>query len=75
MDNLLKAINERRSRRKYLPAVLKQSDVDMLKSFISEFNAEGMAFDLGIAKLHFELGVGGGKWAFGNGAGFMRDSS
>ncbi|MCL2398360.1 MAG: nitroreductase [Defluviitaleaceae bacterium] len=25
-----------------------------------------MAFDLGIAKLHFELGAGGGKWAWGN---------
>jgi len=26
--------------------------------------------DLGIAKLHFELGAGGGKWAWGNDAGF-----
>jgi len=28
------------------------------------------ALDLGIAKLHFELGAGGGTWAFGNGAAF-----
>jgi len=30
----------------------------------------GMAFDLGIAKLHFEIGVGSGTWDFGNGAVF-----
>jgi nitroreductase len=30
----------------------------------------GSAFDLGIAKLHFEIGAGGGMWAFGNGAAF-----
>lgn len=37
-------------------------------------DAEGMAYalDLGIAKLHFELGAGGGTWAFGNGAEFSR---
>jgi len=28
------------------------------------------ALDLGIAKLHFELGAGGGTWAFGNRAAF-----
>lgn len=28
-------------------------------------------FDLGIAKLHFEIGVGGGRWDFGNGAVFQ----
>jgi nitroreductase len=32
-----------------------------------------VAFDLGIAKLHFELGSGGGKWQWGNGAEFVRD--
>lgn len=31
---------------------------------------DGFALDLGIAKLHFELGAGGGTWAFGNGAEF-----
>lgn len=32
----------------------------------------GSAFDLGIAKLHFEVGAGGGAWTFGNGAAFKR---
>jgi nitroreductase len=31
-----------------------------------------VAFDLGIAKLHFELGSGGGEWKWGNGSGFVR---
>ncbi len=30
----------------------------------------GAAMDLGIAKLHFEIGAGGGAWAFGNHAAF-----
>lgn len=32
----------------------------------------GTALDLGIAKLHFEIGAGGGKWDFGNGAAFAK---
>jgi hypothetical protein len=32
----------------------------------------GTLLDLGIAKLHFELGAGNGKWNFGNGAEFIR---
>ena len=31
------------------------------------------ALDFGIAKLHFEIGAGGGKWAWGCGAEFTRD--
>jgi len=30
----------------------------------------GDPLDLGIAKLHFELGAGGGQWSWGNGAAF-----
>ena len=30
------------------------------------------ALDFGIAKLHFELGSGGGEWAWGNNAGFIK---
>jgi nitroreductase len=37
---------------------------------VADITGDGFAFDLGIVKLHFELGVGGGKWAFGNGAAF-----
>ena len=32
-----------------------------------------LALDLGIAKLHFELGAGGGSWTWGNSGGFVRD--
>lgn len=32
----------------------------------------GSAFDLGIAKLHFEIGAGGGAWEFGNGSAFKK---
>jgi len=40
---------------------------------VEDISGEGFSFDLGIAKLHFELGAGGGSWAFGNGAAFARD--
>ena len=30
--------------------------------------------DLGIAKLHFELGAGGGTWEYGSGSHFIKDS-
>lgn len=29
--------------------------------------------DLGIAKLHFEIGAGGGRWDWGDGAEFHRE--
>jgi len=35
---------------------------------------EGYSLDSGIAKLHFELGAGGGIWAFGNGAAFISEN-
>ena len=34
-----------------------------------------VGFDLGIAKLHFEIGSGGGTWAWGSGSEFVRDES
>ena len=34
---------------------------------VHDITGESYAFDLGIAKLHFELGVGSGSWVFGNG--------
>ena len=40
---------------------------------VEDIAGEGFTIDLGIAKLHFELGAGGGKWEFENGAGFMRE--
>jgi len=32
-----------------------------------------VGFDLGIAKLHFELGAGGGSWEWGSGGKFVRE--
>ena len=40
---------------------------------VKDIDGEGFAFDLGIAKLHFEIGSGGGSWEFGNGVGFKKD--
>lgn len=34
-------------------------------------NSDGEVVDLGIAKLHFEIGSEGGHWEFGNGAAFI----
>jgi len=31
-----------------------------------------LAIDFGIAKLHFEIGAGGGKWSWGNNGEFIR---
>jgi len=37
---------------------------------VKNYNDIGTVLDLGIAKAHFELGVGNGKWEFGNHAEF-----
>jgi len=42
---------------------------------VDNTSQEGFAFDLGIAKLHFEIGAGGGVWEFGNGGAFIRKGS
>ncbi|MCL2818393.1 MAG: nitroreductase [Actinomycetia bacterium] len=39
---------------------------------IEDEKAERIWYDLGIAKLHFEIGAGGGSWEFGNGGAFTR---
>ena len=39
---------------------------------VKDIAGDGFAFDLGIAKLHFELGAGGGEWAFGNCTAFIK---
>ena len=45
---------------------------DIVTASVKDVNGEGVALDLGIAKLHFEIGSGGGSWEFGNGGGFKR---
>ena len=39
---------------------------------VKDITGDCYALDLGIAKLHFELGAGGGTWGFGNGAEFKK---
>ncbi|MCL2492094.1 MAG: nitroreductase [Coriobacteriia bacterium] len=39
---------------------------------VENSDAERIAYDLGIAKLHFSIGAGGGSWEFGNGGMFSR---
>jgi len=39
---------------------------------VKDIGISGMALDLGIAKLHFELGAGGGSWDWGNGSPYHR---
>jgi len=39
---------------------------------VKDITGEGLALDLGIAKLHFELGAGGGTWEFGNNKRFTK---
>ena len=41
---------------------------------VDDILGESKAFDLGIAKLHFELGAGGGNWKFGNGGAYICDN-
>ena len=45
---------------------------DVVSASIGGFKGEADALDLGIAKLHFEQGAGGGEWEFGNGGKFIR---
>ena len=52
------------------PVVFNYSDGNVTAS-VKDIAGEGYALDLGIAKLHFEIGAGGGTWDFGNGAGFV----
>jgi len=40
---------------------------------VDDITKEGFTFDLGIAKLHFEIGAGGGTWDFGNSAEFKKN--
>lgn len=45
---------------------------DVVTAAVEDIASEYVAIDLGIAKLHFALGAGDGKWAFGNGAEYSR---
>jgi len=44
----------------------------VVSASVKESDDDSLLLDLGIAKLHFELGAGGGTWQFGNGGAFTR---
>ncbi|MDR1700664.1 MAG: nitroreductase family protein [Lachnoclostridium sp.] len=46
---------------------------DKVTAFVEDISSQGYALDLGIAKLHFELGSGGGVWQFGNFGEYSKD--
>jgi nitroreductase len=41
---------------------------------VRDISDNSMVLDFGIAKLHFEIGAGGGEWDWGNNAAFIRNS-
>ena len=46
-----------------------------VRASVSDTTKYLVGFDLGIAKLHFELGSGGGAWEWGSGAEFVYGKS
>jgi len=56
------------------PVVFSYRDGDVIAS-VKDVTTERVFYDLGIAKLHFEIGAGGGRWEWGNNGVFTRDSS
>ena len=44
----------------------------VVSASVPESNDDTYLLDLGIAKLHFEVGAGGGTWEWGNGGSFTR---
>lgn len=48
---------------------------ERVTAFVQNDADVGSAIDLGIAKLHFELGAGGGKWEFGNNGAFVKGAA
>ena len=48
-------------------------DGSTVRAFVPKTDEAMMGVDFGIAKLHFEIGAGAGKWHWGNGAAFARD--
>lgn len=47
-------------------------DNSVVTASVPDISDTGMALDLGIAKAHFEIGAGDGKWEWGNGARFIK---
>jgi len=54
------------------PVMFTYNKDDSVTASVKDITGEGYALDLGIAKLHFELGAGSGTWEFGNGERFIK---
>ncbi|MCL2281091.1 MAG: nitroreductase, partial [Dehalococcoidia bacterium] len=55
------------------PVMFSYAQAGTVTASVKNITDDGFALDLGIAKLHFELGADGGTWDFGNGARFRKD--
>ena len=67
----IKAVQRAPSAANRQPVIFSYTD-GVVTAAIEKMSGEYNALDLGIAKLHFEIGAGGGEWEFGNGAKFTR---
>jgi nitroreductase len=54
------------------PVMFSYDKDDIVTASVKDVAGDGFALDLGIAKLHFELGAGSGTWVFGNGSKFIK---
>lgn len=70
----MKAVQKAPSAVNRQPVVFSFKD-GMVTAGVSDITKPGIAIDLGIAKLHFELGAGDGTWEWGNGGRLLRNKS
>jgi len=54
------------------PVTFSYTGGNAVTASVKDITGDCYALDLGIAKLHFELGADGGTWGFGNGAEFNK---
>jgi nitroreductase len=54
------------------PVMFSYDKDSVVTASVKDITGDGFALDLGIAKLHFELGADGGTWIFGNGGKFTK---
>jgi nitroreductase len=55
------------------PVTFSYDSDGVVTASVKDITGDMFALDLGIAKLHFELGAGGGTWIFGNGGKFTKN--
>lgn len=69
----VKAVQKAPSAINRQPVVFAYKD-GIASASVAKYNEVGIALDFGIAKQHFELGAGGGKWDWGNNGAFRYKS-